>query len=105
MNFDKSSSAAARPLSNSFSFSVKSSTGFLARFSLASITFFCCFKNLSSWSRSSSNFRLTSSGRLPPGRFFISADKLDLRLPHHVEQLLQHGDDLVLRGRQLGDFA
>ncbi len=72
MNFARSSSVAASFLSNCSSLSEKFSTGFLARFSEASTTFFCCSSSLSSFFLSSWNFFFSSSGRLPPGCFFIS---------------------------------
>ena len=74
MNFAQSSSAAAMPLRASSCSLVKSSTGTLARFSVASITFFCWARNLSSLPCISSSFCLTSSGSLLSGRFFISAN-------------------------------
>ena len=68
---------------------------------MASITFFCCSRNLSSLSRISSSFCLTSSGSLPPGRFFISASTSAWACRVTSKQLPQHVDDPVLRGGQL----
>ena len=66
---------AASSLRSCFSFSVKSSTGFLARFSVASITFFCCLRNSSSLSLRSLSLAWTSEGSSVPARFFDSASR------------------------------
>ena len=103
MNFAHSSSVAARSLSSCLSFSVKSSTGFLARLSVASITFFCCLRNSWSLSFRSLSLSLTLVGSSVSGRFFISARSVGGFLADLVQQPAQDVDDLVLRGQQLCD--
>ena len=78
MNFAHSSSVAASSLSSCLSFSVKSSTGFLARLSVASITFFCCLRNSASLSFRSLSLLWTSEGSSVPGFFFSSASRLSV---------------------------
>ena len=63
---------------------------------MASITFFCCLEELVELFADSSSFCLTSSGRLPPGRFFIRPARPSFWALRVSSSIAEDVDDLFL---------
>ena len=103
INCDQSSSAAAIFFINSFSSLVKSSTGFFARFSVASMRFFCMAEEFFEFLPGFFELVARVLGKLGAPPLLQLDRRLRLGQPRRVEELPQRGDDPVLHAGQFAD--